>query len=180
VRLFFAVDLPEDVRAGLARLVPPSDPDYRAVDPTGMHVTLAFLGDQPSDRVDTLTRIGTAAAAVSHSGTLALGEAGAFGPRRAPRVLWVGLRGDVDRLNALQSHLSAALVQAALPVEDRAFSPHITLARRRQNARGGAPHGWPPAFASTHFALRTLTLFESRLSPRGATYLPVAQLDLGG
>ena len=180
MRLFFAIELPEDVRTRLARLAPPpSDPDYRAVAPSGMHVTLAFLGEEPAERLERLKALGAGAASASRGGTLSLGEAGSFGPRRAPRVLWVGLKGDVDRLAALQSRLSAALAASDFRVEDPPFSPHITLARRRQTARGGAPVGWPPPIESARFPVQVLTLFESRLSPRGATYVPVETFGLG-
>jgi RNA 2',3'-cyclic 3'-phosphodiesterase len=179
LRLFFAIELPDAVRATLGRLRSDSQ-EYRWVEPAGMHVTLAFLGEQPEERLSALTSIATAAASASQRGTLHLGAAGSFGSRRAPRVLWVGLSGDLDTLRALQTHLAEGLHAAKFPVEERDFSPHITLARRRPSATGGAPPGWPPGVQTHVFPLDELTLFESRLSPRGARYIPVAKLALGG
>ena len=180
MRLFFAVALPDDVRTALAHVIPrDASRDYRLVDPDGMHITLAFLGEQPPEKLDTLMRIGETAAHTAHGGRLALGAAGSFGPRRAPRVLWVGLGGDVDRLRSLQSHLSHSLARDNFPVEDREFNPHITLARRRPNATGPAPDGWPPIIVATPFPLAELTLFESRLSPKGATYSPLGRWSRG-
>jgi RNA 2',3'-cyclic 3'-phosphodiesterase len=96
-------------------------------------------------------------------------------------VLWVSLEGDVSALEALQADLSARLRAAGIPLEHRPFRPHITLARRRESARGGPPPGWPPPLdpSRPEFPLQTLTLFESRLSPRGATYLALAEFPLG-
>jgi 2'-5' RNA ligase len=94
----------------------------------------------------------------------------------------MGLDGDLEALQALQSNLNAALKQAAFDVEERAFSPHVTLARRRESARGGAP-AWPPTRAfnqSTEFPMQRLTLFESRLSPRGPTYSHLGDFPLVG
>jgi len=180
VRLFFAVALPDDVRAKLARLIPgDASRDYRFVDPDGMHVTLAFLGEQPTEKLPDLERIGQAAAGQSEKGCLALGSAGSFGSKRAPRVLWIGLAGDVDRLRTVQSHLTRALASHGFPTEDRDFSPHITLARRRPNATGPAPSGWPPTLEPTSFPLAELTLFESKLSPQGATYTPLGRWSFG-
>ena len=147
-----------------------------------MHITLAFLGQQPEERMDVLRSVGAIAASRSRQGTLNLGQPGSFGGRKAPRVLWIGLEGDVPALQTLQSNLNTGLKQAGFDVEERAFSPHITLARRRETARGGAPPGWPPmhSLANTaEFPMHGLTLFESRLSPRGPTYLPLAEFALG-
>ncbi len=145
-----------------------------------MHVTLAFLGEQPADRLNALLQIGSVAATAGTPGTLRLGAVGSFGTRRAPRVLWVGLNGELDKLQALYAHLDRGLRDGGFAVEERAFSPHVTLARRRPNATGGAPADWPPQMQAMQFPLQELTLFESRLGPRGATYTPLGRFALGG
>jgi 2'-5' RNA ligase len=183
MRLFFAVELPPSVQAALGRLNPRDDNrDYRWSEPSLLHVTLAFLGEQPAERLEVLQQLGTAAAGASRAGALRLGEAGSFGARRAPRVLWVGLDGDLQALSDLQSRLDAGLRQAGFDMEDRPFRPHVTLARRREQARGGPPAGWPPTdrLAQARFPLDHLTLFESRLSPRGPSYTPLFHFPLGG
>jgi RNA 2',3'-cyclic 3'-phosphodiesterase len=178
MRLFFAVELPSDVQAALGRLRPGESGDYRWVEPAMLHVTLAFLGQQPAERLEALRDIGRAAASAAQPGLLRLGDAGSFGPRNAPRVLWVGLAGDVQRLLDLQADLSARLRAIGIPLEERSFSPHITLARRRDSAKPGTPlqPGSPERAA---FRLHALTLFESRLSPRGATYTVLDEVPLG-
>src|SRR5207249_1954557 len=106
MRLFFAVELPLDVQALLARLKPSDDRrDYRWSDPSLLHVTLAFLGQQPEDRLPLLEQIGATAAAGSRASVLKLGQPGSFGPRSTPRVLWIGLEGDITALETLQSKL---------------------------------------------------------------------------
>ncbi len=182
MRLFFAVELPPEVQAVLGKLNPnDASRDYRWTDPSLMHVTLAFLGQQPDARLDLLRSVGKEAAATSRPGILKLGQPGSFGPRKAPRVLWIGLDGDLEALQALHANLNAGLKQAGLDVEDRAYSPHITLARRRESAQGGPPPNWPPTHSlNNHFTMDGLTLFESRLSPRGPTYSPLAESPLAG
>ena len=183
MRLFFAIELPSEVQAELGRLNPRDDNrDYRWSEPSLLHVTLAFLGEQPTEQLEVLKQVGTAAAGASRQGVLRLGEAGSFGSRRAPRVLWVGLDGDLQAVSDLQTRLAAGLRQAGFALEDRPFRPHVTLARRRDQARGGPPAGWPPSDRPRHpvFAMDRLTLFESRLSPRGPTYTPLFQFPLGG
>jgi len=145
LRLFFGVALPGDVQAGLGRLGSDGDPAYRWVAPGLLHVTVVFLGQQQDDRLDELRGIGDSAARVSRPGVLKLGQAGSFGSRRAPGVLWIGLDGDVEALVDLQRRLSTDLQTAGTSLEARPYQPHITLARRRDTAAPGAPVPWPPA-----------------------------------
>jgi 2'-5' RNA ligase len=180
VRLFFALELPPEVKRALGKLRPSvDDSSYRWVDPASMHLTLAFLGEQPAARLDALDEVGSAAASASRPGVLRLGAPGTFGGRNAPRVLWVGLDGDLDALGAIQARLDRGLRHAGFELEERAYSPHITLARRRPAARGGAPPGWPPEHVSRDpIPVDHVTLFESRLSPRGATYIALRDFPL--
>jgi 2'-5' RNA ligase len=182
VRLFFAVELPGEVKAALGRLRPDAAwaRDYRWVEPASMHVTLAFLGEQPETSLDALNQIGKQAASTSQPGQLLVGAPGSFGSRRAPRVLWIGLEGDLARLHQLHANLSYSLKQHGFPVEERAFSPHITLARRRDHASSGLPPVWPPAHPPHAQAapLTRLTLFESQLGRAGAHYTALAQFSL--
>jgi 2'-5' RNA ligase len=91
-------------------------------------------------------------------------------------VLWVGLEGDLPKLHRLQAALTDGLQQHGFPVEVRAFSPHITLARRRERADSGMPPLWPPASQpKPQTALfNKLTLFQSQLARTGSRYTPVA------
>jgi 2'-5' RNA ligase len=180
VRLFFAVELPAQTRASLSRLRPQDDLGYRWVDPAQLHLTLAFLGEQPEDSIASLAQIAASAAAASGPLRLKLGQPGSFGPRRSPRVLWVGLEGEVARLLALQSALHAGLHAAGVVREEREFRPHITLARRRESAQPSTSPVWPPAqLPISTFEADHLTLFQSRLSPHGATYVAMAHIPLG-
>lgn len=181
MRLFFAVELPSEVQTALGRLRPQDGAAYRWVDPSLLHVTLVFLGEQPEEQVPRLEALATDAAARSRPGTLRIGEAGAFGSKSAPRVLWIGLDGDLDALRSAQSRLDAALRQAGFRIEDRHYRPHITLARRRESARTDAPPPWPPRRVEhIPFTMDAITLFQSKLSPRGPTYIPLVHAPLAG
>jgi len=180
VRLFFALELPAEVQAALGRLRPAHDDGaYRWVEPHLLHVTLAFLGEQPAEMVPRLEGIAAEVARGSRPSQLRLGEAGSFGPPRAPRVLWIGLGGDLPSLQALQTCLDGDLRQAGVSLEGRAFRPHITLARRRERAGASAPPAWPPRLIEhLPIPLDAVVLFESRLSPRGPSYTPVCRVRL--
>lgn len=99
------------------------------------HLTLAFLGEVDEHRYADLTSRLARAAGRSGELPLSLTGAGTF-PRRADRarVLWVGLDGDRPALARLSAAASAAVRRSGIPVEDRPFSPHLTLARARSSS----------------------------------------------
>lgn len=99
------------------------------VSDANMHLTLRFLGYVPEADVTALVE-GLAAVSREHSAfDLATGPLGAFPSPRSPSVLWVGLSGDLERLNALQGSIEGAVSDLSSHEEKRRFHPHITLAR---------------------------------------------------
>lgn len=146
----------------------------------GMHVTLVFLGEVPdADEVVERAR----AVALRHAPmALRFEGVGCFGGRK-PRVLWVGVEGEVAALCAAQKELATALADLGQGPEDRAYSPHLTL------ARAGESRG-EPGFVEIakelggesfgEIVLREIVVYRSELSPAGAKYTAVARLPFGG
>jgi RNA 2',3'-cyclic 3'-phosphodiesterase len=131
-RTFLALELPETIKAVLRRRIERlarALPDVRFVDVAGLHVTLAFLGELDSAQLAAATEAAEEAASAHAPITLRLARLGTFGSARSPRVLWVGLAGEVAQLGALQSTLADALAARGFPREARPFAPHLTLAR---------------------------------------------------
>lgn len=135
MRLFVALRPPPKVLAHLAEALPGADAwarELRWTPPEQRHLTLAFLGEVDQRRCDQLTlRLGRAAGRAGEL-VLSLQRAGTF-PRRADRarVLWVGLAGDRPGLARLATAVSAAARRSGIPVEQRRFAAHLTLARAR-------------------------------------------------
>jgi len=142
-----------------------------------MHLTLRFLGDVDPEIVPAITAQLADAARKSGRFTLTLGAVGAFPSLRQPRVLWVGLTGEIQRLRLLHSRVEGALSQVGFPPEKRPFGPHLTVGRIRQAdgprlARGaGVAFGRvilpepPPAIA-----VESVALLRSHLKPSGVEY----------
>lgn len=177
-RLFIAIDLPDDVKAELGRLRVEL-PGVRWVPPSQLHLTLAFLGDVPGERLAGLT--GRLAAIKASSFRLRLGGLGCFPHRRNPRVLWVGVEPE-PLLVSLAQRVRDGLAECGIALEERPFAPHITLARIRQSAAGGcAPFlDRPGGMPAVTLAVGEFILYESRLSSGGAQHLPLARLRLVG
>src|SRR6185295_11606101 len=111
-RLFVAVDLGTAVRRALDELereLKPLARDARWVAPENAHLTLAFLGSMEEARVPELSKALGPVAAGAAPFELRLQGGGAFGSSRKPRVLWVGVEGDVATLQALHGRTEAAL-----------------------------------------------------------------------
>lgn len=179
MRLFVAVAVPEPQRAALATAVSPlraAHPDLRWTRPDGWHLTLAFLGrTSTGGRLRAQLAVGLAAAR-SVAVDLAIdGRLGRFGDR----VLWVRVDDHDGRLAALAEAVRGALREHGLPVDDRAFRAHLTLARGRRGRRLPrdrwiAGTGVPARWTATRVALVT-----SRPEPGGNRYRAVATWPLG-
>jgi len=187
LRLFVAVDLPGQVREALARLqggLKSHDlSDLRWVRPQGIHLTLKFLGETPAGRVAAITKALAGAIGGRPGFRLALGALGTFGGRRRPRVLWLDITGDIERLRELQAAVEEALVEVGFPPEERDFSPHLTLARVPQPGRPGTAERIVQALESVaapraEFDVREVVLIRSTLQPGGAVYERLAAFPL--
>jgi 2'-5' RNA ligase len=189
-RLFVAVAPPDPVRRRitaiaeeLRRASGPAAAELRWVAPENVHVTLQFLGAVPVERVQAVQEAVRAVAAAGRPLGLEVKGAGGFPSARRPRVIWLGLAGDVAALAGLAAGLGGRLAPLGFPPEERAFSPHLTLARAR-DARGipGLAGALAQAGAAEPVAWRVpeLVLEESHLSPRGARYEVIDRAPLGG
>ena len=187
IRLFIAINLPqgikdriEDCRRKLASRL-----DARSVRWTRseqLHITLKFIGYLSEDSVPQITD--ALNEACNGTGALRLNAQGlgCFPRVRSPRVLWVGIAGDVPPLLALQKRIDAGIVQWAEP-EKREFKPHLTLARlkepRPKELRAIAQ--FIETNKAAHFGeweARQVDLMQSVLSPTGATYRCLASVAL--
>lgn len=188
LRLFVAIDLPEGVREALARL----QSDLRRHDllglrwvrPEGIHLTLKFLGETPAERVPEIEEAVADAVRGAAPFRLVLGSPGSFGGRRGPRVLWLDLSGDVERLKELQSDVERELTEAGFRPEEREFSPHLTLARVRQPPAPGLGERVSTALAAVpppqaEFEVNEVALIRSTLQPGGAVYERLSTFPLG-
>jgi RNA 2',3'-cyclic 3'-phosphodiesterase len=131
-RTFLALELPETVKDVLRRRIERLArvlPEVRFMDVAALHLTLAFLGELDDARLEAASQAAAEAASAHTPFTLRLASLGTFGPAHAPRVIWVGLAGEMARLLALQSTLADALAARGFAREARPFAPHLTLAR---------------------------------------------------
>jgi RNA 2',3'-cyclic 3'-phosphodiesterase len=185
IRAFLAIELPEVLRVGLAQVqeeLKRSRADVRWVPVGNIHLTLKFFGNVPDDEIEALAAAARQAAAEAAPLELQATGAGAFPSPTAPRVVWLGLGGDLLPLTQLFYRLEKAFAALGYPPEGRAFNPHLTLGRVKSPANRDKlarlleklpPLSWPP------FTVEELILFQSVLSPQGSKYTPLEVIKLG-
>jgi len=168
IRLFVAIDLPEEIRHYLAPLCT-GLPGARWLDPQQLHLTLRFIGE-----VD-----GALFAAIREAldeveeepFDLALSGMGCFPPRGRPRVVWAGVTG-AERLLPFQRRIEAVLVRTGLAPAGRRFAPHVTLARLNRTspvrvARYLESHG---SLFTPSWTVDMFHLYSSVLGRKGAQH----------
>ena len=187
LRVFVAIEIPprELARIGdLAGHLRSFGARIAWVPAANVHVTLAFLGDIECDRVGSVTAAVTAACDTVRPFELSILGTGSFPASSRAKVLWAGVDGELDILQALQRRVTDALRREEFTLDDKPFRPHLTIGRVK-DGRG-------PEFASVlrelgsatltgkPFVVDSVTVIRSELLPSGARYSPLARIGLGG
>jgi len=194
MRLFIALDIDDAIRERLSRFVDGVRnfaPDARWVRPDSLHVTLKFIGERPDDSVETIKQgLGTISAA---AGPIHFRGYGFFPTPKSPRVFWIGMETGSE-LPKLAAIIDDKMADLEIPKEERAFSPHLTLAR---GAGGSGSPRWrkgdgpnrvfqhlqeklsklpPPEFGT--MTPHEFFLYRSQLSPKGSKYTKLASFAI--
>lgn len=176
MRLFVALDLPKSIKDNLFYLKDNRLTGARWTSSEQWHITLHFIGEVKDDEA-----IKNALATVSaESFSLKLDGIGTFPPKGKPRVLWVGIS-QSKLLSSLHQQVGDALKTTGFQPDTRPFSPHLTLARFKNDVPSRAEmdsyrdkHG---NFSTDNFPIDHFTLYESKLERTGAIYSIRAQYD---
>ena len=188
MRLFIGVAIDPEVAAAasalsdeLRRRVERQAPRARLtwIPAERLHLTVRFIGSA-DERLAMAVTSAMAPPLAAQPFALSLGGVGAFPRTGKPTVVWADIVAGGDALHTVEKEVTVRLEQVGIAPEARPYNPHLTLARVRE------PSGLKrePLFAglerttlgTTH--VRAITLYESRLSPKGPTYLPLQQTVL--
>ncbi len=194
MRLFLALDIPDAIRARIVRFVEGVSgfaPDGRWAKPESLHVTLKFIGEQPEPAVEhikqVLSTIESSAPEIHFRGY------GFFPTAKSARVFWIGMEA-TPQLAALAAAIDDKMPALGISKEDRAFSPHLTLARSagssgspRRSKKDGPNRVFQhlkeklAALPTPEFGTmtpRSFFLYQSQLSPKGSKYTKLAEFVL--
>ena len=185
MRIFLAIPVPDDVKATLCDAVGRLAPIASGVTwckRDQLHITLIFLGEAAPSIMPHVTAAADRVCATLPPFACRAQGWGVFGTKRMPKTLWAGV--DLSpELDALYERLWLELKKYGFKNEASDFRPHITLGRCRNDANN---RGVVEAMADdeqTDFGawkVKGVTLYESRLTPRGALYRKLSQSPLLG
>ena len=190
IRVFVAIELSDQVRNALSDLVGDLRRAHiqglRAVDPQGIHLTLKFLGNVSEARIEPIVSDVSRVVSEHRSFSVALDGVGVFPSKTRPRVLWVGLGGDLPALQELHQGVEAALYGLGFAREKREFSPHLTVGRIHDGAPASDRHRAAEALfaapldSNAQTEVDSVSLIRSILLPQGAKYQRIAHMPLAG
>jgi 2'-5' RNA ligase len=187
IRSFLALDPPEEILREIGRvqdrLRKLIHGDVRWARPESIHLTLKFFGDIPERDVANISAVAGKAAAEVGPFDLTIGGAGVFPDPHRPRIIWLGMSGDVARLVTFQQGMELALREIGFAREERPFRPHLTLGRIK-TPKGliglTGVLGKGETYTAGRFTASGLGLFKSDLTPRGAIYTRLAGYTFAG
>jgi 2'-5' RNA ligase len=172
MRIFIAVDLSTDIRKALSevqRELRPVTDTARWVAAESIHITLKFIGEAPDKRVEDIH--GALAGLNWKPFTITVRNVGFFPGTRSPRVFWAGM--EAPTMEGLAEELDARMERIGFEKERRAFRPHITLARARENRMDSSLVTASEKYQNHEFGsflVDRVFLFQSTLKPSGAVY----------
>jgi 2'-5' RNA ligase len=185
IRSFLAIKIPGSVcedLGGIQEKLRESNADVKWVKPANIHLTLRFFGDIHPEDIDGIRTVVSNVAIKEKALTLRAEGVGVFPTIRSPRVIWVGLSGEADRLSDIQIRIEGELETIGFKGETRTFSPHLTIGRLKSRANKALIEGLGKlkGYRSEPFEAREVILFRSDLRPNGPIYTPLEVIPLGG
>ncbi len=179
VRAFVGLPLAPALQAPVASVIEalrrrPDGDAVRWVSPDGLHLTLRFLGNVPTEGLPELCEVLRSRLAGTAPFAVKLGGPEPFPTPRRPRVVVLGCS-PVDPLAELAGKLEEAAVELGFPPERKKFKAHLTLGRLRSRR---LPALDVPAPEPAEWSIGDVVLFKSELEHDGARYAPLESFPL--
>jgi 2'-5' RNA ligase len=184
-RVFCAIELPDEVRKRLddhvrklREAVPEVAASWTRVE--NIHLTLKFFGNVALDRIPSISDAASRAVKEFPAFEIVVGTTGVFPKPNRPQVLWIGVSDPSGRLSRLHQALENEFAAEGFEKEDRAYRPHLTIARLRKadGARHLADAHLQMEFDPMQIKVNEVVVFRSELSPKGSKYTAIFRQDL--
>ncbi len=187
MRAFIAADIPSDVKDEIGKIQKKLMGEVRSsvkwVDVEKIHVTLRFLGDVPEEKIELLCQVLPKGGREVAPFKISIKGLGVFPNLSRPRVIWVGMESQGNKMDQLYSQIEALVRDLGFTPEKRAFSPHLTIGRikqlRDQNEWVNAIEKSQELFFG-EASVDCFYLFQSILKPQGPEYRKLKKFDLPG
>jgi RNA 2',3'-cyclic 3'-phosphodiesterase len=184
MRSFIAIALPALVRDYIGKLqgtLRDAGADVKWVEPENAHLTLKFLGEIDEQTAETVKEAMREACEAMPPFAIKLTSLGAFPDASNPRVIWIGISAGAQQATTVAGRLEERLALLGLK-EERSFTAHITIGRTRSSKNrkelSAALQAASILETPAPFPVNAVTLFQSKLSPKGPTYISLFEAVL--
>ena len=175
MRTFISVSLPREIvniKKMLQSTINSKGAEIKWVRDGNMHLTLKFIGYAPETSVDDINNTLKSVTEEFSTISLSLVGSGCFPRPERARTLWVGIDGELDKLDDFVDAINAHLEPLGFPIEERKFIPHVTLARINypQKQTPDITQFLNTTFAELPMNISRINLMSSHLFSKGAGY----------
>jgi len=181
MRAFLAFEISAPVKEylqGVSRIMASKATGVKWVKSNGQHITLKFFGEIEESMAKIIQEKLTGLEGKYGPFVATIKEIDAFPTKRRARVIIVSLEKGVDIAKAIFHDIEDALLTLGIEVEKRDFTPHITLGRKKEPTP--LLERDIPGLDEMSFVIDRLVLFRSTLTPQGAIYSPVWEIEFKG
>ncbi len=184
IRSFIAIQLDPALRENLSELqrrLRNADLQVKWVAPENIHLTMKFLGDVGTDKIEEIKTALRGAVGCCGPFTISVSGLGVFPDKRRPRIIWAGIREGKDELLRLAEMIGDACVRAGCQKDERGFVSHLTIARVKELHDPQAFFAKAQKFEDQEFgrmAVSKISLMKSTLTPKGPIYDIIHDVDL--
>ncbi len=181
LRSFIAVELPNEIHDSLQKLqnnLKDSMPDVRWTKYGNIHLTLKFLGDVESSKIEKISKSIQYIADEFSPFIMSLARIGAFPNSRKPSIIWAGVDEGAEKIVEIADRVESSMEKLGFAREKRPFRPHLTIGRVRELKH-------PAVMAKSlenneigeigRFRVEKLSLIKSQLDPSGSIYTTLSE-----
>lgn len=188
MRVFISINLPpaaQEELGGLTEKLQKAHWPVRWEKPAKIHITLVFLGKLQNSKIPKLQSAIERACLGIKSFEISFKGIGAFPDFVKPRVVWVGLKGDLKSLAALQKGIERELKKAGIWFDQKPFVPHMTIGRVKKGISEGALRDLGKKIAKlrkidfqSKILVDSVEIMKSDLLPEGSVYKKLVEVKL--
>ncbi len=177
MRLFVAIEVPEDIRKEIFYIEEKLKEFYSAkwVEMANIHLTLKFLGEIEKERIEDVKRILKKISEGDTAFEINLERVGGFPNLKRPRVLWIGVNKGFEDVKGIMESLEEEFTKIGIEPEKRKKHPHITIGRvkKKEKKLSGEID-----YESRIFEVKQISLIKSILTPKGAEHTTLERFVL--
>ena len=184
IRTFLSIPVPQEVRSKknmLYSTLEESPAKINWVKNVQLHLTIKFLSHTPESIIEKIINEVGSVTSTLRPFEIIIESTGCFPIKERPRVLWMGVNGNLDPLYDLFTKIDSALDLLGFPKEQQGYTPHITLARIKY------PQKWTPnistflksSYDPIDFPIDRVQYFSSELLPSGTVHTLLKSFPLG-